>query len=67
MNRDYMAFLYACTVIGGVAESNGRFQECLYRVVERYWETMTVSELLQQIESTKDEFNRIERIARGES
>lgn len=67
MNSDYLAFLYACTFIGGVAESSGRFQERLYDSIEDKWGSMTVTELLESIDKAKDEFNKLEKIARGES
>lgn len=70
MNKYYMAFLYACMDIGRVSVSNGRFQEMLYRSIKSVngaWEAMTVKDLLDSIEAASDEFNKLEKIARGES
>lgn len=64
---DYLDFLHACQQIGGVCGSNGRYQLALYRSVEKRWKTMTVQQLLDAIETANTEFNRLEKIARGEA
>lgn len=63
---DGFEFLFACQRIGGVSGSSGRYQEMLYRSVEKRWRTMTVQQLLDAIDAARAEFNRIEAIARGE-
>ncbi len=65
--RQRFDFLCACNLIGGVSGSNGRYQDALFRSVEKRWRTMTVEQLLDAIEDESARFNRLEALARNES
>lgn len=57
MTNQQFDFFLACQTVGGVCGCNGRYQELLYKKIEKVWRNLTIQQLMDAIEEASREFN----------